>query len=154
MAEPRGHGAAGDAPRLQGHESGDVNVRGIAIFLIGLAVTTGVVLVLMGLLFSYFAAREARRDAAMPVDRPAATQLAPEPLLQTDPRRDLIQLRAEEDSVLSSYAWVDRAGGRVRIPIDRAIEVLAETGLPARPAMPAAEAPRDWSSGRTQGSAP
>jgi hypothetical protein len=33
---------------------------------------------------------------------------------------------------LSSYGWVDREAGIVRIPIDRAMDLLAERGLPAR----------------------
>jgi hypothetical protein len=44
------------------------------------------------------------------------------------------KLRAEEDAVLTSYAWVDKPGGFVRIPVDRAMELLVERGLP--PAKP------------------
>jgi cytochrome c oxidase cbb3-type subunit 3 len=44
----------------------------------------------------------------------------------------LEELRAAEDAVLHSYGWVDRPAGIVRIPIDRAMEVPAERGLPVR----------------------
>jgi cytochrome c oxidase cbb3-type subunit III len=44
----------------------------------------------------------------------------------------LQELRTAEDAVLHSYGWVDRAAGIVRMPIDRAMEVLAERGLPTR----------------------
>jgi hypothetical protein len=41
-------------------------------------------------------------------------------------------LRAWEDEQLHGYAWVDKGSGAVRIPIERAIEIVAERGLPAR----------------------
>jgi len=56
----------------------------------------------------------------------------PEPRLQTNPRQDLSDLRAREDQTLSSYGWVDRNAGVVRIPIDQAIKLTLERGLPAR----------------------
>ena len=41
-------------------------------------------------------------------------------------------MRAAEDQILNGYRWVDQAKGQVRIPIDRAIDMLAQRGLPAR----------------------
>jgi cytochrome c oxidase cbb3-type subunit III len=49
----------------------------------------------------------------------------------------LKEMRATEDAVLHSYGWVDQAAGIVRIPIERAMELLAERGLPARAQPPA-----------------
>ncbi len=34
---------------------------------------------------------------------------------------------------MHSYGWVDQPAGVVRIPIDRAMELLAQRGLPTRP---------------------
>lgn len=45
----------------------------------------------------------------------------------------LKQLHATENAVLTTYGWVDRQKGIVRIPIDRAIELLLQRGLPTRP---------------------
>jgi hypothetical protein len=56
----------------------------------------------------------------------------PEPRLQEHPREDLSELRAREDEILSSYGWVDRNAGVVRIPIDAAMKLTLERGLPAR----------------------
>jgi hypothetical protein len=53
-------------------------------------------------------------------------RLPPAPRLQEDPLADLAALRAREARQLEGYAWVDRAAGRVRIPIERAMELLAE----------------------------
>jgi hypothetical protein len=45
----------------------------------------------------------------------------------------LQQYRAAEDKVLNGYQWADQAKGQVKIPIDRAIDMLVQKGLPARP---------------------
>jgi hypothetical protein len=52
--------------------------------------------------------------------------------LQIDAHNELRQMRVAEDAMLNSYGWVDKDSGRVRIPIERAMEILAKKGLPAR----------------------
>jgi hypothetical protein len=47
------------------------------------------------------------------------------PLLQADPAADLRAFRAREDSILDGYGWIDRDAGRVRVPIERAMEIWA-----------------------------
>lgn len=54
----------------------------------------------------------------------------PSPRLQDDNTRDLKMVRANEDKVLHGYTWIDQNSGAVRIPVARAMEVLAERGLP------------------------
>ena len=56
----------------------------------------------------------------------------PEPRLQKDPAMDLQQFRAGEEAVLHSYGWVDPEKGIVRIPVERAMELVAKEGLPSR----------------------
>src|SRR3989442_5282615 len=75
-----------------------------------------------------------------PIAEARAPRLPPGPRLQSSPVLDMEQLRAREDSVLTSYGWVDRQAGIGRIPIDRAVELLLEKGLPAPPP---AEAPHE-----------
>jgi len=55
-----------------------------------------------------------------------------QPALQADPRIDIEEMRKAEEAILTSYGWVDEAEEIVRIPIDRAIEITAKQGLPAR----------------------
>ena len=43
------------------------------------------------------------------------------------------QVRAKEDPILYSYGWVDKNAGIAHIPIQRAIDIVAQKGLPARP---------------------
>lgn len=49
------------------------------------------------------------------------------------PREALKRLRDREDAALGRYGWVDREAGIVRIPIERAMDLLLERGLPTRP---------------------
>jgi hypothetical protein len=118
-----------------GHETRDVAFRPIIAAGIGLLVLLVGSVVLMRLVFGYFATREARLSPpANPLAKSFARQVPPEPRLQPDPLKDLLDMHAEEDAVLNSYGWVDRKSGIVRIPINRAMELLAQRGLPSRPA--------------------
>jgi hypothetical protein len=56
----------------------------------------------------------------------------PEPRLQKAPVLDLREFRAGEDAVLHTYGWVDPEKGVVRIPVERAMEIVAKEGLPSR----------------------
>jgi hypothetical protein len=117
------------------HEASDVDLGGILRFGLGLIVVAAVIHVMVWLLFGYFAAREAQ---AVPPEYPLAiaqaNRLPPEPRLQTNPRQDLSDLHAKEDELLGSYGWVDRNAGVVRIPIDEAMKLMLQRGLPTRSA--------------------
>jgi hypothetical protein len=117
------------APR--GRDERDVPLRPILISGMSLALLAGLSLLAMWLLFDYFAARRARLEVT-PSPVFEARQLPPEPRLEVSPQQDLRQMRAAETALLHSYGWVDRQAGIVRIPIERAIELLAERGLPTR----------------------
>jgi hypothetical protein len=115
------------------HETSDVSIAGIIGFGVGLLVTAAIVHLLIFVLFRYFDSREgARVPAEYPLARSQGDRLPPEPRLQTNPRQDLHDVRAKEDERLESYGWVDRNAGIVRIPIDAAMKLALERGLPAR----------------------
>jgi hypothetical protein len=118
-------------PSGRGHEERDVPLQPLIISGVCLVVLAGLSLLAMWLLFDYFAARRARLEV-VPSAVFEARQLPPEPRLQVSPQQDMRQMRAAEMAALHSYGWVDRQAGIVRIPIERAIELLAERGLPAR----------------------
>ena len=61
-----------------------------------------------------------------------ALRLPPAPRLQANPRLELQEMRAEENAVLQSYGWVDRDQGVARMPIDEAMKIVVQRGLPAR----------------------
>ena len=62
-------------------------------------------------------------------------QRFPTPRLETDDgNQDIAEMHAREDLLLNYYSWVDRSSGKVRIPISRAMELIAKNGLPVAPA--------------------
>ncbi len=64
------------------------------------------------------------------------TQSFPTPRVQTDDgNQDVADLHAREDLLLDNYSWVDQSKGTVRIPIERAMELIAQRGLPVAPAV-------------------
>jgi hypothetical protein len=117
------------AERLEGptrlHEAADMRVRPIALFGAGLFVFICAVLLAIGGVYRYASGPTARPERSpSPVTATPSTPAAPR--LQVDPGRDLQEVRAAEETLLKSYGWVDRKAGIVRIPIDRAIELLVE----------------------------
>ena len=115
------------------HETSDVNIR--AVFTFGAALVAVALLIhfFVWLLFGYFSSREAvRARPEYPLRVGQAERQPPEPRLQTNPREDLRSLRDAEDAILGSYGWVDKNAGVVRIPIERAMQLTVEQGLPAR----------------------
>jgi hypothetical protein len=126
-------GQQGDSSRDPGvgHELSDLSPRNIALFAGALAVTIALVLLVCHCLFEFAALRQAEKwQPLSPLD--STREPTPEPRLRVDAPKDLQEMRAAEDAVLSSYAWIDRKAGIVRIPVDRAVELLAKRGLPAR----------------------
>jgi hypothetical protein len=124
-----------DQPDSRHHEESDVNIRAIFGFGAGLAVSLIAVSLLVGVLFVYMDRREAATSApAYPLAGGQEIRLPPEPRLQKTPREDLRAFKAREDDVLRGYQWVDQQTGVVRIPIDEAMKLTLQRGLPARPA--------------------
>lgn len=122
MSTPERHG---------GHERSDVSVKGALGLTLGIVAATVAAMLGMRLLFVHFAAREARlqapRTTLVPTER---NPLPPEPRLQASPVLDLAAMRAQERATLDAYGWVDRKAGKVRIPVDRAMDLVARRGLP------------------------
>jgi hypothetical protein len=120
-------------PRTVGHEQRDVRFWPIVMAASGLLVVTTIIFALMRGLFVFYDDRQARQS---PPPNPLAVEygepLPPQPRLQTDPVQDLLKFRTSEETVLQSYGWVDPQAGIVRIPIQRAMELLAQNPPPAR----------------------
>lgn len=114
------------------HEESDADIRGILLFGAGLIVTAVVIFFATWVLFRYFDAREAQRVVPMYPLAAQETRVPPGPRLQTNPREDMRELRARDEEILTSYGWVDKNAGIVRIPIDEAMKLVLERGLPVR----------------------
>jgi hypothetical protein len=120
-------------------EKRDLSTRAILGFLISLAIAGVLMQVILWGFYKHLAgtykmARPANPIATsnrqFPIGDPS--QVFPAPRLQPDPTADLNKFRAREDEILNSYGWVDQRSGVVRMPIDRAIDVLSQQGLPVR----------------------
>jgi hypothetical protein len=129
--------AGNKPPELEPRERPDVrdiDSRTLTRFMIVLVLGGILTLLMIFLVFAYFKKQEA---ALNPPPAPGmgveAGRVPPEPRLQASPTRDLKQMREAEDRILTSYAWLDPDHGVVRIPISRAIDLLAQRGLPSRP---------------------
>ncbi len=112
-----------------GYETSDVDPKPIIWFAVALAAMLVVTIAAMAWMFDYLTAREKQLDTSgSPL---ADTREIPKaPQLQVTPSSDLTQLRAREQARLDSYGWVDRQEGLVHIPIERAMEMLAEPSPP------------------------
>lgn len=113
------------------HELTDLRAGNIALFAAALAVMIGLVLLVSGWLFDFATLRQAEKQR--PLSPLASTRgPAPGPLLQVHAPKDLQEMRAAEDARLNGYGWIDQNAGIVRIPVDRAIDLVAKKGLPVR----------------------
>ena len=128
----------------RGYEQRDVSVGFFGKVILGFTLLT---LVGMAVSLCFLNTVDKRHRATDTIPPPLAGTLPkqpPEPRLQVNPGEELQQYKAIEEAPLSRYEWIDTKNGIVRIPIDRAIELLAERGLPVRAepgATPAAPVP-------------
>jgi hypothetical protein len=136
-----------------GYEHRDIGVAGILYFLAALAFAGLVTYFIVDGLYHYLDRRSAETQAPVsplvtnaPIDTrhirkdyPQGT--FPDPKLEEDERGQLNGVRLTEEQTLSSYDYVDQKAGTVRIPIDRAMDLIAQRGLPVRAQTASTEAP-------------
>ena len=133
------------APGHGDYERRDISARGIFYFLAGLAVAAVVIHLLLAGFYDFLDKRErARQPQLSPLisNAPADTRKVsptypetafPQPRLETDERNQLVGIRTLEEQKLSTYDWADQKAGTVRIPIERAMDLLVQRGLPTPP---------------------
>lgn len=115
----------------RGHEGTGLRFRAVLFSAVALGVLIVAAMWAMEVMFDRLEAGWAKRDLppaplAETVERPAV------PFLQTQPLAELQILRRGEEAQLENYQWIDPEQNIVRIPIERAIDILAEKGLPHR----------------------
>jgi hypothetical protein len=133
MTDRNGHGGHSPTDQQPGYELSDISTKVVVMFATALVVAGIVIHLLVWLLYVYFGhvasvtySRQYPLSSVGPAPLPAA------PMLQVRPRDELKQLRADEEAILTSYGWVDSSAGIVRIPIDRAMQLVLQRGLPTR----------------------
>jgi hypothetical protein len=127
-----GHG--GETPRNPEirSEKTDADASAIVRFLVYLVVGTVAVVILLRWMFVALVVVEQRQQPPPPVMKAEAPPQPPLPRLEIDPSADLARFRDEQRKGLESYGWVDKPAGVVHIPIDEAMRIVAERGLPTR----------------------
>jgi len=132
-------------------EPRDIDIGTIARYLVYLAITIIIALVICVPILSVLTKYVAEQDAPMPAVRAAMTQeqrdkdqLPPQPRLQgvpgstSDPQQDMRDKIDADTKANETFAWVDRDKGIAQIPVADAMKIIAEKG--AVPAAPAAVA--------------
>lgn len=118
------------------HETTDVGERGLFIFAASLLTFLLVVLVSVAVFFKATGLLDRFLDKRRAQGEPGANSLVrvqPDyqgPLLQIYPEKDLHGMQRANNQDLGSYGWVDRGRGVVRLPIERAMDLVAQRGLP------------------------
>jgi hypothetical protein len=124
-------------------EREDLAPKPILLFLLALVVGCVLLALLLRGMYSYLDSTENRHQ---PVQSPLLEQTTvdtrsvspeditkfPQPRLEGDERRQINDFREQEEQTLNSYGWVDQQSGVVRIPIARAMQLIAQRGLPTR----------------------
>ncbi len=124
--------------KLSAAASGDIPVGKIVLAGLGLALL--LIAVLTGGRIALQKLDAAKATAAASSVAAEPLQLSEPPLLVDEPLNWKEQL-AIQRSKIEGYAWVDQKAGVVRIPVERAMALVAERGLPARgAAVPAQKA--------------
>jgi hypothetical protein len=146
-----------DIDASAGYEQSDVRVTGILVFLISLFIFVGVCGIVtwgMGKLINahmnkedgpnnkWTKTAEIRELGNLPSSPDMQNKVAeitrsfPTPRVQTDDgNQDVADLHQREDLLLDNYTWADQSQGKVRIPIERAMQIIAQKGLPVAPAV-------------------
>ena len=131
------HQGPENSPRR--YEDSDVSVGRLFAFAAGV-----VGLVLVGVLssavvFHFFVQHTPMGPPASPFEDTRA--MPPDVRLQTEAPGDLKQYRANQEKILAGYGWVDSKTGVVRIPVERAMDLLLQKGYPVRGSLAAEGAP-------------
>jgi hypothetical protein len=122
-----------------GHDTTPANVRGIALAGVGIVVMLALTMLVAWWITNLYGAQEQPVNVPFPPEQ-VEQPLSPAPRLQANPEQDWQQQQEQARDLLNRYEWIDREQGTLRIPVERAIDLLAEEGLPVREdAAPASE---------------
>lgn len=126
-------------------EREDLSAGGIFAFLVGLAIVGILMHLILAGMYRYLDTYEKiHQTQPGPMARPATADMRqavpqeadkfPTPRLETNERAQLNDKRLKEEETLNTYGWVDQQASVAHIPIDRAMDLIAQQGLPTAPA--------------------
>lgn len=123
--------APSEAALAAGHETTRAHAGPILVAGVGLAVTILLIMVIVWAVVQLTPYGADRIENIFPpelIEEP----IPPEPRVQAFPELDWLEYKEAQLAELTSYGWIDSERGIVRIPIDRAAELILEEGLPVR----------------------
>lgn len=115
-------------------EESDFSARAIRWFVVGLAGLLVFTAIICGAMLWVFLALVPSAKEHLPSLPEARAAM---PVLQADPYKDAEQIKLQTSRRLNSYGWVDRNSGIVHIPIERAMRILVDRGMPFTKQVPA-----------------
>lgn len=112
----------------RGHAT-DHEDRDISVFTVGRWVIALFAIVLTSMLVVYvlYHFHPSHGDPELVLNRHMS-----QPALQPRPNDDMKKFLEEQEHDTTTYGWVDKAAGKVRLPIDRAMELSLQRGFPTR----------------------
>jgi hypothetical protein len=121
------------AAHSQGYEKTDASPRSLVHFALTMAAILVATCLALIWLFKHF---QKTQNPGSVVAAPFAAErpLPSPPRIQANPGADMQSYSESQQNLLNTYGWIDRQNGVVRMPIDRAMELLLERGLPTRSA--------------------
>lgn len=112
------------------HEGTDLNIKAVLINMGVLILLFFAAFAIIAVVMSRFKDKEIERDKVALSNRFNADPTPPGPVLQADPAGETRAILDAARSRLDSYGWNDAEKTSAHIPIDRAMAILAERGLP------------------------
>jgi hypothetical protein len=147
MSEEMKHGYSnpGHSGGEAGFEREDLGSRGVFAFMIGLAVVGVVIYFIIIGMYSFLDKYERSQMATAsplvtskdPMSRVVTQDYMDRrfkengvPMLETNERGQFRDFLINQENQLNSYGWVDEKAGVAHIPIERAMELTVQRGLP------------------------
>jgi hypothetical protein len=126
----RSHASPHTLPNGQrlNHEPTDVSLKGVTRIAI---LSYAIILVIFLGVYGFWKAAQSwasdtRQMPPMSAYSEGKDRMPRGPLVLTDEPGYLRELQKQERDVLEHYGWVDKGQGIVRVPIDRAMDILAQ----------------------------
>jgi hypothetical protein len=126
-----------------GYEVSDANIKAVLGVAVGVLVFSIACAVIVQGMFWWFEKGSTTKDLPKTerAKEEGGKKYDNEPALQESPEADMIQFRKEQNAELGSYGWVNKEKGVVRIPVEEAMKLTLQRGLPTSKTVPVFNAP-------------
>ncbi len=115
-----------------GYETRDASFGSMLGVIIALIVGILLVIAVATVFESLLTGRQGLFPFQTSITNPPKAEPPPAPRLESANGQVLDELHANEDALLNNYTWIDQQAGTVRIPIQQAMDLIVQRGLPTR----------------------